>query len=104
MPITPTRPNTVSEIGKGGTLLSIGVFGDPPKVDMSVVCEHELTIKGSMMYRYEDFEQAVSWIASGDIQTKPLVSRHFDFMEFADAYAFIEREGDKVMKVMVNLD
>jgi L-iditol 2-dehydrogenase/threonine 3-dehydrogenase len=93
----------VAGIGKGGTLLIVGVFGDRPAVDMSVVCEHELTVKGSMMYRHEDFEQAVKWIASGEVQTDPLVSKHFDFMDFADAYAFIDDEGDKAMKVMIDV-
>ncbi|MGI9219490.1 MAG: zinc-dependent alcohol dehydrogenase [Woeseiaceae bacterium] len=94
----------VAGIGKGGTLLLVGVFGDRPAVDMSVVCEHELDLKGSMMYRHGDFEQAVEWIASGEIQTQPLVSRHFDFEEFAEAYSYIDAEGDKAMKVMIDLE
>lgn len=93
----------VAEIGKGGTLLIVGVFGEKPRVDMSVVCEHELTVLGSMMYRHADWEQAVTWIASGDVQTDPLVSKHFPFEQFANAYAFIEEEGERAMKVMVDL-
>jgi L-iditol 2-dehydrogenase/threonine 3-dehydrogenase len=93
----------VSAIGKGGTILSIGVFENPPAVDMSVVCEHELTVKGSMMYRHEDFEQAVKWIASGDVKVDPLVSCHFDFTEYPAAYAFIDAEGEKAMKVMIDV-
>lgn len=93
----------IAAIGKGGTLLIVGVFGDKPAVDMSVVCEHELTVKGSMMYRHEDFEQAVKWIASGEVQTDPLVSKHFDFADFDKAYAFIDEEGDKAMKVMIDV-
>jgi len=93
----------VGGIGKGGTLLIIGVYGDKPTVDMSVVCEHELTLRGSMMYRHEDFEQAVEWIASGEVQTDPLVSKHFAFEDYAEAYTFIDDEGDKAMKVMIDL-
>jgi L-iditol 2-dehydrogenase/threonine 3-dehydrogenase len=93
----------VSNIGKGGILLAIGVFGKPPAVDMSVVCEHELEVKGSMMYRHEDYEQAVQWIASGAVQTEPLISRHFDFTEYPAAYAFIDSEGEKAMKIMIDL-
>lgn len=93
----------IAGIGKGGTLLLVGVFGERPAVDMSVVCEHELDLKGSMMYRHQDFEQAVRWIASGEVQTQPLVSKHFDFSEFAEAYAYIDAEGDKAMKVMIDV-
>jgi L-iditol 2-dehydrogenase/threonine 3-dehydrogenase len=93
----------VAGIGKGGTLLIVGVYGDKPRVDMSVVCEHELNVKGSMMYRHEDWEQAVKWIASGDVVTEPLVSKHFPFEQFAEAYAFIEEEGERSMKVMIDM-
>jgi len=93
----------VAGIGKGGTLLIVGVYGDKPRVDMSVVCEHELTVKGSMMYRHEDWEQAVKWIASGEVQTDPLVSKHFAFEDYPEAYEFIEKEGERSMKVMIDL-
>ncbi|NQT93004.1 MAG: alcohol dehydrogenase catalytic domain-containing protein [Lentisphaerae bacterium] len=93
----------VAEIGKGGTLLIVGVYGEKPRVDMSVVCEHELTVMGSMMYRHEDWVQAVKWIASGEVQTEPLVSKHFPFEQYAEAYAFIEEEGERSMKVMIEL-
>jgi L-iditol 2-dehydrogenase/threonine 3-dehydrogenase len=94
----------VANIGKGGTLLSIGVFEEPPKVDMSVICEHELTMKGSMMYRHEDFEQAVEWIADGSIVTEPLVSGHFPFEQYEAAYHFIEEKADSTLKVVIDLD
>ncbi len=93
----------VAEIGKGGTILIVGVYGDKPQVDMSVICEHELNVMGSMMYRHEDWVQAVEWIASGDVQVDPLVSKHFDFEQFPDAYAFIDKEGERSMKVMIDL-
>jgi len=93
----------VELIGKGGTLLIVGVYGEKPRVDMSVICEHELDVKGSMMYRHEDWEQAVEWIAAGDVLTDPLVSKHFSFDEFREAYAFIEAEGERSMKVMIDL-
>ena len=94
----------VSGVCKGGTILIVGVYEEIPKVDMSVICEHELDIKGSMMYRHEDWDQAVDWIASGKIQTMPLVSKHFAFEEFLSAYQFIQGEGDKTMKVMIDVN
>jgi len=93
----------VAGIGKGGTVLIVGVYGEKPRVDMSVVCEHELTVAGSMMYRHEDWEQAVKWIAAGDVRTEPLVSKHYPFEQFPDAYAFIDAEGDRSMKVMIDV-
>ncbi len=94
----------VANIGKGGTVLAIGVFGVPPRVDMSVVCEHELTVKGSMMYRHEDFTQAVSWIDDGSIVTAPLLSGHFPFEQYEAAYHFIEEQADNTLKVVIDMD
>jgi L-iditol 2-dehydrogenase/threonine 3-dehydrogenase len=93
----------VAGVGKGGTLLIVGVYGDKPRVDMSVVCEHELDVRGSMMYRHEDWEQAVKWIASGAVRTEPLVSKHFDFRAYPEAYGFIDQEGERSLKVMVDV-
>jgi L-iditol 2-dehydrogenase/threonine 3-dehydrogenase len=93
----------VAGIGKGGTLLIVGVYGEKPRVDMSVVCEHELDVRGSMMYRHEDWELAVKWIASGAVRTEPLVSKHFPFGAYPEAYDFVEREGERSLKVMIRL-
>ena len=101
--VEPSLTSLVAGIGKGGTLLIVGVYGDKPQVDMSVICEHELTVMGSMMYRHEDWEQAVKWIASGDVKTEPLISKHFPFEQFQEAYAFIDKEYDRSLKVMIDL-
>jgi len=93
----------VRNIDKGGKIVILAVFSEPPRVDMSVLCEHELTIAGTMMYRHEDYEQAVQWIAEGAIQLQPLLSRHFPFGQFPEAYKFIDTEGEKTMKVMMDL-
>jgi len=55
------------------------------------------------MYKHEDYEKAVELIACGDVITEPLVTRHFPFEQYADAYAFIDEQGDKTMKVMIDM-
>jgi threonine dehydrogenase-like Zn-dependent dehydrogenase len=46
-----------------------------------------------MMYRREDYETAVAWIADGSIRTEPLSSRHFPLERCADAYRCIDEQG-----------
>ena len=65
--------------------------------------EHELNVFGSMMYRQEDYEAAVEMISSGRIITKPLLTTSFPFNKYLDAYKFIEEQGEKSMKVMIEL-
>jgi len=93
----------ISRIDKGGRIVILAVFSKPPAVDMSVLCEHELTVCGTMMYRHEDYDQAVEWIAGGSIKLEPLLSKHFDFEKYLDAYRYIDAEGEKTMKVMIDL-
>lgn len=93
----------ITAIDKGGTIVVVGVFGAKPPIDMARVGEHELCMIGSMMYRLEDYETAVSWIADGSVRTEALYSRHFPLEEYADAYRYIDEQGDKTMKIFIDL-
>ncbi|MCG6186313.1 zinc-dependent alcohol dehydrogenase [Maribellus maritimus] len=93
----------LANVEKGGDVVILGVYAKNPEVNMYYVGEHELNIYGSMMYRHKDYEEAVSMIAEGKIKTEPLVSKHFPFNEFWEAYKYIEDMRDKAMKVMIDL-
>jgi len=90
-------------VEKGGDIVILGVYSQNPVVNMFYLGEHELNVFGSMMYRQEDYETAVEMIASGKIITAPLLTRNFPFSEYLEAYQFIEHQGDKTMKVMIDL-
>lgn len=90
-------------VEKGGDVVILGVYSQNPVVNMFYLGEHELNVFGSMMYRQEDYEAAVEMIASGKIITKPLLTNRFPFSNYLDAYKFIEEQGDKSMKVMIEL-
>lgn len=94
--------SAVKAIEKGGTVLIVGVYGKPPVVNMSVVGEHEIVLAGSMMYWRDDWEKAVQLLASS-ILIAPLISRHFPFAEWPEAYRYIDTNGSTSMKVMVDL-
>ncbi len=98
-----TMDQAIQAIGKGGTIVVLGVFGGKPGIDMARVGEHELSVIGTMMYRYEDYVQAVEWIASGKIITEPLDSKHFPLEQYMDAYRYIDEQGDRSMKVFIDL-
>ena len=94
--------SAVKAIEKGGLILIVGVYGKPPVVDMGVVGEHEIVLAGSMMYWRSDWEKAVQLLASS-VTIEPLVSRHFSFAEWPQAYNYIDTNGASIMKVMVDL-
>jgi 2-desacetyl-2-hydroxyethyl bacteriochlorophyllide A dehydrogenase len=93
----------IGGIENGGTVIIVGVFEKNPVVHMGFLGEHELNVLGSMMYRHEDYEEAVKYIADGKIKTAPLITSHFNFEQYLDAYHFIEKEGHKSLKVIINV-
>ena len=94
--------SAVKAIEKGGMILIVGVYGKQPVVDMAVVGEHEIVLAGSMMYWRADWENAVQLLTSS-ISIAPLVTRHFPFSEWSEAYRYIDTNGASSMKVMVDL-
>ena len=93
----------IANVEKGGEVIILGVFARNPTVNMYFVGEHELNLYGSMMYRHEDYLEAVKLISEGKIILDPLISKHFPFENYLEAYQYIEESEDKVMKVMVDL-
>jgi L-iditol 2-dehydrogenase/threonine 3-dehydrogenase len=93
----------IESISKGGTIVVVAVYGERPRVNLACVGEWELRMIGSLMYRHEDYEEAVRRIAAGEVVTEPLDSKHFPFEDYGAAYEFIEAEGPQAMKVFIEL-
>lgn len=100
--VQPSLDVLIENVEKGGDVVIIGVFSENPKVNMYFLGEHELNVLGSMMYKHEDYEEAVDKIAKGQIRLEPLMSKHFDFKNFIDAYHYIDKQGEKSMKVFID--
>lgn len=99
--VEATITAAVAIIQKGSTLVIVGVFGEKPRVDLGLVQDRELNLLGTLMYRKQDYRRAVELIASGDIITAPLLSKHFSMDNYIEAYRFIDAQGDKTMKVFI---
>jgi len=101
--VEPTITAAVANIQKGGTIVIVGVFGDKPRLDLSTIQDRELNLRGTLMYQRHDYQRAVELIASGGIITEPLVSKHFPIDDYIEAYRFIDKFGDKSMKVVIDV-
>jgi len=101
--VQPSLDALMANVEKGGDIVILGVYSENPTVNMYFLGEHELNMFGSMMYRKEDYEEAVKLIDSGQITTAPLISKHFPFEEYLQAYEYIEEQKDKTMKVIIDL-
>jgi 2-desacetyl-2-hydroxyethyl bacteriochlorophyllide A dehydrogenase len=93
----------IGQVENGGTVVIIGVYVQNPVVNMGFLGEHELNVLGSMMYRQEDYEEAADFISKGIIKTAPLITQHYAFERYHDAYKFIEQHSDLAVKVMIDI-
>ncbi len=101
--VEATITAAVDSIQKGGTIIVVGVFGERPRVNLALVQDRELNLRGTLMYQRGDYERAVALIASGGIVTEPLVTKHFSLVDYLEAYRFIDAFGDRTMKVIIDV-
>ena len=94
----------MESIEKGGDVVVVAVFEKDPALSMFYLGEHELRLIGTMMYRHEDYVDAIDFIGSGAVKLEPLISKHFPFEKYDEAYRFIDANRETSMKVIVDLD
>ena len=66
--------------------------------------DHELDLNTTMMYTRADFTEAIQFIAEGAIRLHPLISRHFAFADFLDAYRYIDSHREMTLKVLIDVE
>lgn len=88
---------------KGSTIILVAVFSDLAKADLAVLNDHELDLNTSMMYRHEDYVDAIRLVNAGKIQLEPLMSRHFAFRDYQKAYEYIDANRETTMKVLIDI-
>jgi L-iditol 2-dehydrogenase len=101
--VEETIRDAIENIAKGGTIVVVGVYGNQTRLNLSLVQDRELQIMGSLMYQREDYIRAVEYIHKGMVKTGPLISKHFPLNEYLKAYQFIEEQGNRVMKVFIEV-
>ena len=104
MGIEETMSETIETIGKGGSIVVVGVFADKAKIDLGLVQDRELKLIGTLMYKYEDYLEAVKLINENKVITEPLYSKYFDFYDYNEAYDYIDNQRDKIMKVFIDVN
>ena len=102
--LAETANHAIRSVRKGGTVIVVGVFGDQPAIDLGLVQDRELDLRGTLMYQRQDYVDAIRCLAEGGITTGPLLTKCFSFRRYPEAYAFIEQNREAVMKVMIDLD
>jgi (R,R)-butanediol dehydrogenase/meso-butanediol dehydrogenase/diacetyl reductase len=84
-----------------GRIVVVGVFGDPPKVDLFRFFWRELHLCGARVYEAEDFEKAIDLAARGAFPLERLISARWPVTELQKAFEQIEA-GTDLMKVLID--
>ena len=89
---------------KGSTIILVAVYAGTAHVDLAMLNDHELDLNTTMMYTRADFTEAIQFIAEGTIRLHPLMSRHFAFADFLDAYRYIDSHREMTLKVLIDVE
>jgi 2-desacetyl-2-hydroxyethyl bacteriochlorophyllide A dehydrogenase len=102
--VTGTAPGAavMSQLARvRGRIVIVGVFGDPPKVDLFRFFWRELHLCGARVYEPEDFEKAIDLASRGAFPLERLISARWPVTELQKAFEQIEA-GTDLMKVLIN--
>ncbi len=98
-----TTSNTINLVGRGGTIVLVGL----PSKDENIMNTNLLNSKEGVIktvFRYANmYPRAVQLVSSGKIQLKPLITKYFDFDQLPEAFEYVVKNNDKVIKVMINI-
>lgn len=98
-----TMGQAIQYARKGSTIILVAVFAGMAQVDLAVLNDHELDLNTTMMYRNEDYVDAIRLVNEGKVQLEPLISSHFSFRDYKKAYEYIDANRETTMKVIINV-
>lgn len=98
-----TIGQAIKNARKGSTIVLVAVFAGMATVDLAVLNDHELDLKTTMMYRHEDYVDAIALAEDGSVKLRPLISKHFAFKKYLDAYRYIDENRETTMKVIIDI-
>jgi L-iditol 2-dehydrogenase len=90
----------IQGIHKGGSIIVVGVYGKPATLSAGLIQDWEIMLKGSLMYTYKDYQEAIRLFAVGQVQGKPLITHRFPLKEVKAAFAAASQR-EKALKVML---
>lgn len=93
----------ISHARKGSVIVLVAVFAKMANIDLAVANDHELDLKSTMMYRHDDYVDAIKLVDEGKVQLRPLISKQFPFEQYLDAYQYIDDHRETTMKVIIDV-
>ena len=98
-----TMGQAIKYARKGSVIVLVAVFADMATIDLAVANDHELDIKSTMMYRHDDYVDAIDLVNAEKVHLRPLISKTFAFKDYLKAYQYIDANRETTMKVIINV-
>ena len=98
-----TMGQAIQYARKGSTIILVAVFAKMANIDLAVLNDHEIDLNTSMMYRSNDYDTAMELVSNGLVNLKPLISGHFAFQDYENAYHFIDANKASCLKVIIDV-
>ena len=94
----PSAQNCLKLVRRRGRYAQVGLFGKPIVWDLEQICYKEIAVSGSFATVPSSWRKALALLASGQVQTRPLVSNVFPIAEWERAFELFEqRLGLKII-------
>ncbi|KAF5390583.1 hypothetical protein D9757_002699 [Collybiopsis confluens] len=93
-------------VGTGGTIVQVGMGNPHIQIDLTPLMTKEAVFKGSFRYTQGDYPLALSMVAQGQIDLKPLVTHRYKFDDAIAAFkatrAGKSDDGKAVIKAIIS--
>ena len=97
--IQPTFDSAVEMVGKGGTIVVVGVPQKSVVVPLPTLQDRQVRVQGAATYVAEDYADATEIIRSGAVSTSDMISSSYPMAESAAAFA--ASAGGHEVKVVI---
>lgn len=87
---------------KGGEVVVAGVFGQPACISAGLVQDWELTLKGSLMYTFRDYREALRLLEERRVWLEPLITHRFPLADAEAAFVTALRREQAVKVLLLN--
>ena len=101
--VNATINDAIENARKGTDIVIVGVFGDKPTADLGLVQDRELRLIGTLMYKNEDYDRTIAMIAEDQVNLQPMITHHYPFSQYLDAYKYIDAHRDETVKVIISV-
>jgi L-iditol 2-dehydrogenase len=89
----PAATQLLGLVRRQGIYAQMGIFGGPIRVDFDQVVYKELSVFGTFASLPESWTRALQLMASGAVQTKPLITHRFSVTAWRQAFDLFEEQA-----------